>query len=99
MPKNKRSVQHEKAMVTIEFYGIPRQRAGCAELVLEAGTVGELLEKIQEKCPGLKGLVSKDRRLPKEFLLSINGERFVSGLEDPLKPGERILLLSADAGG
>ena len=99
MPKNNPSGQREKVSVTVEFYGIPRQRAGCAELVLEAETVGELLEKIQEECPGLKGLVSEQGWWPKEYLLSINGERFVSGLEELLKSGERILLLSADAGG
>jgi hypothetical protein len=32
-------------------------------------------------------------------LLSLDGERFVTDLAEPLPPGARLLLLSADAGG
>jgi molybdopterin converting factor small subunit len=88
----------EEATVTVEFYGIPRQRAGRAELRVRAGTVAEVLARVQEQCPGLK-LMNDEGRWPKEYLLSINGERFVTGLDEQLKPGERVLLLSADAGG
>jgi molybdopterin converting factor small subunit len=85
--------------VTVEFFGIPRQRAGCAELSVEASTVAELLVAVENACPGLAGLVRPDGRLAPNYLLSVDGKRFVSAPDTPLRSGERLLLLSADAGG
>jgi molybdopterin converting factor small subunit len=85
--------------VTIEFFGIPRQRAGCAELAVPADTVSALLECVERSCPGLQGLRQADGRLSPHYLLSIDGQRFVTDLHQKLRPGERVLLLSADAGG
>jgi molybdopterin converting factor small subunit len=85
--------------VTVEFFGIPRQRAGRAELAVEARTVAELLAALERSCPGLEGLVQADGRLAPHYLLSIDGERFVATEHEPLRPGARVLLLSADVGG
>jgi len=89
----------DEAMVTVEFFGIPRQRAGRAELTVPAGTVAELLAAVERACPALAGLVQPGGRLPGHYLLSIDGQRFVRDPGERLQPGERILLLSADAGG
>jgi molybdopterin converting factor small subunit len=86
-------------LVTIEFFGIPRQRAGRAELAVAAGTVSELLASVEQSCPGLKGLRQADGRLSPHYLLSIDGQQFVTDLRQEVRPGERLLLLSADAGG
>jgi molybdopterin converting factor small subunit len=86
-------------LVTIEFFGIPRQRAGRAELAVPAGTVSELLESVERSCPELTGLRQADGRLAPHYLLSIDGQQFVTDLQQKLRPGERLLLLSADAGG
>ena len=32
-------------LVTVEFYGVPRQRAGRAELAVAAGTVAEMEQR------------------------------------------------------
>jgi molybdopterin converting factor small subunit len=85
--------------VTVEFFGIPRQRAGQAELVVSPGTVADTLAAVEKGCPGLTGLLQADGRLAPHFLLSINGRRFTTRLEQSLAPGDRLLLLSADAGG
>ncbi len=85
--------------VTVEFYGLPRQRAGRAELTVPAGTVAETLRAVEKTCPGLAGLVQADGRLAPHYLLSVNGERFVDDLNQRLHPTDRMLLLSADAGG
>jgi molybdopterin converting factor small subunit len=85
--------------VTVELFGVPRARAGCAELTLAAATAGEALAALAEACPGLGELRRPDGRLAPQYLLSLDGERFVTDLAEPLRPGERLLLLSADAGG
>jgi molybdopterin converting factor small subunit len=89
----------EQGRVTVEFYGIPRLRAGRAELTVPAGTVAEALAAVERECPGLAGLVQPGGRVNPHYLLSVNGQRFVSDGQQPLESGERVLLLSADAGG
>jgi molybdopterin converting factor small subunit len=85
--------------VTVEFYGIPRQRAGRAELRVPAGSVADVLDAVARSCPQLSGLRLADGRLAPHYLLSRNGNRFVRDLAEPAEAGERLLLLSADAGG
>jgi len=85
--------------VTVEFYGLPRQRAGRAKLTVPAGTVFEALRAVEKMCPALAGLVQANGRLAPHYLLSVNGERFVDDLQHRLHSQDHILLLSADAGG
>lgn len=85
--------------VTIEFYGIPRMRAGRAQLAVSASTLGEVLAEVERVCPGLVGLLQANGGLNPHYLLSIDGQRFVTDLHESLHPGDRLLLLSADAGG
>jgi hypothetical protein len=87
------------SLVTVEFYGVPRQRAGRAEMPIMAGTVAELLAVVERDCPGLAGLRRSDGRLAAHYLLSIDGRQFVTDMGQVLRPGDRVLLLSADAGG
>jgi hypothetical protein len=85
--------------VLVEFFGIPRQRAGRAELAVPAGTLSEIIERVEQACPGLTGLRQGDGRFAPHYLLSIDGQQFVTDPHQPVRPGERLLLLSADAGG
>ncbi|MCS6852369.1 MAG: MoaD/ThiS family protein [Gemmataceae bacterium] len=85
--------------IIVEFYGIPRRRAGRSELEVWAGTVGEALAAVERACPGLSGLIGPDGRLAPHYLLSADGRRFGLALSEPVRDGERLLLLSADAGG
>jgi molybdopterin converting factor small subunit len=84
--------------VVVELFGVPRHKAGRAEVAVEAATVAEALAELQRACPGLSGLL-RDGRLAPHYLLSLGGARFLSDLAEPLGPGDRLLLLSADAGG
>ena len=88
-----------ESSLIVEFYGIPRQRAGRAELRVPAGTVSDVLAAIQSRCPALAGLVRADGRLGPHYLLSVNGQSFIRDGSVRLGPGDRVLLLSADAGG
>jgi molybdopterin converting factor small subunit len=83
--------------VVVEFFGIPRQRAGVPELAVEAATAGDALQAVAGR--GLPDALTADGRLSPHYLLSVNGERFVTNLGERLPPGTRLLLLSADAGG
>ena len=85
--------------VTVEFFGLPRARAGRAELTVAATTAGEALMAIAVACPALADLNRPDGRLAPHYLLSLDGERFVTDPAETLPPGARLLLLSADAGG
>jgi hypothetical protein len=86
-------------LVTVEFYGVPRQRAGRAELAVPAGTLAEALAEVERQCPALAGLATPGGGPAPLYLVSIDGRRFARDGQDRLRPGERLLVLSADAGG
>ena len=86
-------------MVTVELYGVPRLRAGRAEVTVPAGTVAEVLAALERACPGLAGLVGPDGRPSPHYLLSLDGVRFLGDPSQAVPAGARLLLLSADAGG
>jgi len=94
-----RSASEGRDLVTVEFYGVPRQRAGRAELAVAARTIAELLAAVERGCPGLAGLRRPDGGLAGHYLLSIDGRQFITDMGQELRPGDRVLLLSADAGG
>jgi molybdopterin converting factor small subunit len=85
--------------ITVEFYGVARLRAGRAEVAVTAATIEEALRAVERDCPGLKGLMTSDCRLSSQYLLSMDGEEFVTDLRHKVHAGSRVLLLSADAGG
>lgn len=85
-------------MVVVELYGLARARAGRAEVAAEARTAREALAAVAAACPGLADLLAGGRLAP-HYLLSLDGERFLAGLDEPLTSGARLVLLSADAGG
>ena len=86
-------------VVTIEFYGIPRARAGRSELTVRAATVADALAAVAAAAPQLAELCMADGRLAPQYVLSQDGQRFLTDPAERLRPGDRLLLLSADAGG
>ena len=82
----------------VEFLGVPRQRAGVAELVVEAGTLGQLLEALSDRLPSLSDLIVGNRLQP-SFVANLNGDQFISYPGTPLRADDCVLILSADAGG
>ena len=85
--------------IVVEFFGMPRRRAGRAELSVAVGTVRAVLIAVQLECPGLSDLLQPTGRLAPHYLLSLDGQRFLADPDEVLPPGARLLLLSADAGG
>ena len=86
-------------MLTVEFFGIPRQRTGCSEHAFRCQTVAEVLVELESFYPALRGLRRPDGGLSPHYLLSLDGVRFLTDPGEHLEPGSRLLLLSADAGG
>jgi molybdopterin converting factor small subunit len=84
--------------ITVEFYGVPRHRAGRPELTVHADTPRAALAAVAAACPGLADALT-DGELAKHYLLSLNGDRFLTDLDAELASGTVLLLLSADAGG
>jgi molybdopterin converting factor small subunit len=86
-------------LVTVEFYGVPRAQARRREVRVAAATAAEALAGVAAMCPALAGVCDKEGQLNPHFLLSLDGEHFVTDLTQTLKAGDRLVLLSADAGG
>ncbi|HXP85544.1 MAG TPA: MoaD/ThiS family protein [Bryobacteraceae bacterium] len=82
----------------VEFFGVPRQRAGISVLELQADTLGQLLGTLAVRIPSLGEFITVDRLHP-TFVANLNGDKFVSDPETPLGEDDRLLILSADAGG
>jgi molybdopterin converting factor small subunit len=82
----------------VEFFGIPRERAGVSEVELHAGTLGEVCGMLAVRFPALNGLVTVEGLHP-TIAASVNGDLFVRDIDTTLAAGDRLLILSADAGG
>ena len=82
----------------VEFLGVPRERAGIAEVDVQADTLGRLLGTLAAQMPALAELITVDRLHP-SLIASLNGDRFISDPGTPLSEDDCVLILSADAGG
>jgi molybdopterin converting factor small subunit len=82
----------------VEFFGVPRERAGVSELEMQAQTLGQLLGMLAQRIPSLGDLLGEER-LPSAFVANLNGDQFVSDPQTPLGENDHVLILSADAGG
>jgi sulfur-carrier protein len=89
--------------ITVEFYGIPRQRAGCSRQELEFPSkrieLQEVLRRLTDLHPGLRDECIRDGFLVPGYTANLAGERFLSDPCYILGDGDVLLILSADAGG
>jgi molybdopterin converting factor small subunit len=89
--------------VTVEFFGVPRQRAGTARAVIEldanSARLGDVLLALASKFPELSATCFDGDRLRAGYVANVDGERFILDAETPLGGSESLLILSADAGG
>jgi molybdopterin converting factor small subunit len=82
----------------VEFLGIPRVRAGLSELEIEAETLGQALDVLAAMFPPMRELVT-DGRLHPSLAASLNADLFISDPATRLAATDRLVILSADAGG
>jgi len=91
------------ADIKVEFYGIPRQRAGVAMLDVQLepseATLGQLMIHLAAQLPDLATDCIVEDRLADGFVANVNGTQFVQDPGATLPPNCSILIMSADAGG
>jgi molybdopterin synthase sulfur carrier subunit len=75
---------------------------GQGELRVEAASVRELLERLEQEYAGIKSRLCEDDGTVRRFInLYVNEEdiRFLQGLDTPLKAGDEVSVVPAIAGG
>jgi molybdopterin converting factor small subunit len=87
--------------VLVEFFGVPRLKAGVSTLAVQAETLGEALLEVARLCPGLVGSVmtTSDGNLHPAYTLNLNGDRFTTDPATLLTEGDRLMILAVDVGG
>src|SRR5262245_40120089 len=85
--------------VTVELLGMARFRAGCTELLAQGHTVGDVLRSVITQVPQLADLIVETGCLSRHYLVSLDGDRFVDDLDEPVPAKSRLLILGADPGG
>lgn len=87
--------------IRVEFYGIPRSRAGVEAESIDLDintTLGDVLSELLKRFPELAACIDVDMLRP-GFSASVNGERFVSQCDEMLPAESSLLIMSTDAGG
>lgn len=88
------------AAVEIEFFGLPRQRAGVDRCAVAAGTLGQILETLARQLPGLVPDILEARGRPsRHLLIALDGQTIVDDLARPIARGQTLVFISAQAGG
>lgn len=89
--------------IHVELFGIPRQRAGVSEVFLEFDrepiSLADVFARLAQDIPPLKETCFPSGKMNRDYILSLNGDQFVREGKTELHLGDRLLLLSADAGG
>lgn len=73
-----------------------------ATVECNAGTVGELIETLEQTCPGIKARLCDENGQPRRFVnWYVNSEdiRFLEGTDTALKDGDEVSIVPAVAGG
>ncbi len=102
--ENRQRVANLCLSCTVELFGVARLRAKTAEVSLalpEEATLSHVFLALAERLPALVGTVITPERnsLTSGHACNINGLDFVRNPNVKVHPGDRIFIISADAGG
>ena len=89
-------------MIEIRIPPVLRPDAGGQRTVqVDAATVGEAIAALVNAHPSLEGRVRQGDSVPAFLNVFLDGEdiRLLGGLDTPVRPGAKVLLLPAVAGG
>jgi len=85
--------------IQVEFYGIPRQRAGVERTTARGSSLGDVLKDLTTQFPQLADDCIDGHQLRAGYTANLRGEQFVTDPATPLTEGDTLLLLTLDAGG
>jgi molybdopterin-guanine dinucleotide biosynthesis protein A len=96
--------QAERLECVVELYGVARMLARAREVPVmlpREATLAQALAALADALPVLVGqVITPDRaQLVEGYACNVNGLEFVRTPTASIKPGDRIVILSADAGG
>ncbi|HEX6263314.1 MAG TPA: ubiquitin-like small modifier protein 1 [Actinomycetota bacterium] len=89
-------------MISVKLPTLLRGHAGGQpEVQSKGGSLGELLENLERRYPGLTDGLRDGRGLRRHVNVYVNGEdvRYTGGLETAVKDGDEVSILPAVAGG
>ena len=75
--------------------------AGADEVVIDGNTVGEVIDNLEKKHPGIKERLCDEKGVRRFVNIYANEEdiRFLDGLDTPIKEGDSVSIVPAIAGG
>lgn len=91
--------------IVVEFFGIPRARAGIGHANvcdgLEEARLDEVIAEVAQRFPEFARTCTTDGHMLSDgYIASIDGVRFVQAAHNQIvHSGQSVLILSADAGG
>jgi sulfur-carrier protein len=93
-----------RMVIRVEFYGIARQWAGvanvCVEMPVAQTTLGQLIVHVGESIASSgERPITNGGVLHETLVANLDGARFISDPDTPIREGQCLLILSADAGG
>jgi molybdopterin converting factor small subunit len=95
---------NERMSVRVEFYGLARQRAGTPNVDIaipgQDSTLTEVLALVGVALPQWRtSELWSEAGLHPVLTANLDGQRFVADPLTPIRDGQSLLILSADAGG
>ncbi len=82
--------------IRVEFFGIPRERTGCAVVTARGQTLGEVLDHVAEIHARFATACLDGSHLREGLLANVNGRQFTTDTNYPLRDGDAVLILSAE---
>lgn len=86
-------------MVTVELYGLPRQRAGAERCEVPPGPLHAVLLALADALPGLVPDILCEGRLTEHALVAVDGRDLLVDPNAEIADGAVLVLISAQAGG
>ena len=90
-------------IVHVEFFGIPRRRAGVpsaqCEFPEQQTTLGVILCDLEKRFPDFGSDCIFEGKFAPSVVANLAGERFIRDTKTEIDDGQTLLIMSADAGG
>lgn len=91
--------QEAPGEVIVEFFGIPRMRAQLKTTQARGACLSEVLADLARRFPQLADACIAGDQLRPGIIANLGGDRFITDPTTRLAAGQRLLIMSADAGG